>query len=55
MAWAVLRLRHKTWAWASTCMCAISRENSMDSIQQYFLMAFPDLAQLFQRGGLHQS
>jgi hypothetical protein len=33
VAWTALRLRHKTSAWASTCMCAISREDKVDSIQ----------------------
>jgi hypothetical protein len=42
MARIALRLRHETPAWASwlphwpTCMCAISREDSVDSIQQLF-------------------
>jgi hypothetical protein len=48
MARNVLRLRHKTSAWASwlphwpTCVCSISRKGSMDSIHHFFLMAVPD-------------
>jgi hypothetical protein len=34
-------------------MCAISREDSMDSIKKKIPMAFPDEAQHFQRGELH--
>jgi hypothetical protein len=42
IARAALLLRHKTSAWASwlphwlTCMCAKSRKDSIDSIQQIF-------------------
>jgi hypothetical protein len=42
MAHIVLRLLHETPAWASwlplwpTCMCEISRDDSVDSVQLFF-------------------
>jgi hypothetical protein len=43
-AWTVLRLRHKTSAWASTCMNVRELARGFDKFDSasYFLMALPD-------------